>query len=104
MRILHIITQKPFATGSGVYLSGLIKAITELGHDQFLICGIDKDEADELKKVVTIPSDPVLYRQDVPFLPVGMSDVMPYPNTRSTDRSYDPRAPPGIRRKIARLC
>ena len=85
MRILHIITQKPFATGSGVYLSGLIKAITELGHDQFLICGIDKDEADELKKVVTIPSDPVLYRQDVPFLPVGMSDVMPYPNTRYSD-------------------
>lgn len=41
MRILHIITQKPFATGSGVYLTGIMTALGQR-HDQYLICGLNQ--------------------------------------------------------------
>ena len=79
MRILHVITQKPFATGSGVYLTGIM---TELGrdHDQYLICGINQGDRAALplpESALTV--DPVVFETDeLPFPVPGMSDVMPY--------------------------
>lgn len=83
MRILHIITQKPFATGSGVYLSGIM---AELGkhHEQYLICGLNEEAEPGLPiqnetKIV----DPVLFNRAPLSFPVpGMSDVMPYRSTQ----------------------
>ncbi len=85
MKILHIIAQKPFSTGSGVYLTGLIDALEKLGHEQYLICGIDAEEENSFQSNTLIMTDPVIYKKDVPFYALGMSDVMPYKNTLYKD-------------------
>ena len=39
MKILHIISQKPSDTGSGIYLQNIIKEFTNLNHSQSLVYG-----------------------------------------------------------------
>ncbi|PKK39312.1 hypothetical protein ABB02_01545 [Clostridiaceae bacterium JG1575] len=83
MRILHVITQKPFATGSGTYLSGLM---AEWGreHPQYLICGLNADdEASFPIGTAPLSVSPVTFERGTLDFPVpGMSDVMPYRATR----------------------
>ena len=83
-RILSITAQKPNSTGSGVYLTELVKAWNKAGNQQAVIAGV------ELKHAVALPEGcafyPVFFRTDeLPFPVVGMSDVMPYDNTRYCD-------------------
>ena len=40
MRILSISAQKPDSTGSGVYLTEVVKALAEEGHRQAVVCGV----------------------------------------------------------------
>ena len=40
MRILSITAQKPHSTGSGVYLTGLVKGFAALGHEQAVVAGV----------------------------------------------------------------
>lgn len=86
MRILHIITQKPFATGSGVYLSGIM-AQFEKSHEQALICGLNAEHESGLPiETATLTVDPVIFERPGLNFPVpGMSDVMPYRSTRYGD-------------------
>lgn len=81
MRILNILTQKPNSTGSGIYLTELVKQFRLLGHEQAVVAGIDaKDTTEYLPQIKFFPvkfNTPAL-----PFPVVGMSDVMPYPSTR----------------------
>jgi len=39
MRILHIISQHPESTGSGIYLQNIIRRAAAAGHQNFLIAG-----------------------------------------------------------------
>ena len=85
MNILHIITQKPNSTGSGVYLSGIVNEFEKMGHKQAVIAGIDIDDNrncfDE-----NIDFYPVIFnRYPLNFSVVGMSDSMPYKSTRYRD-------------------
>lgn len=81
MNILHIITQKPNSTGSGIYMSGMIKGFKILGHKQGVIAGIDKNDSRKCFSE-NISFYPVIYNTDkLPFNVVGMSDVMPYEST-----------------------
>ncbi|WP_315169126.1 glycosyltransferase family 4 protein [Metaclostridioides mangenotii] len=85
MNILHIITQKPNSTGSGVYLSGIVNEFEKMGHKQAVIAGIDIDDNrncfDE-----NIDFYPVIFnRYPLNFSVVGMSDTMPYKSTRYRD-------------------
>lgn len=89
MKILHIITQKPNSTGSGIYLSGMIKGFEKIGHKQAVIAGIDVND-----DVNCFPSDvsfyPVKYNYgELNFPVVGMSDSMPYESTRYKDLNID---------------
>ncbi|VIF87025.1 group 1 glycosyl transferase [Clostridioides difficile] len=89
MKILHIITQKPNSTGSGIYLSGMIKGFEKIGHKQAVIAGIDVYD-----DVNCFPSDvsfyPVKYNcGELNFPVVGMSDSMPYESTRYKDLNID---------------
>lgn len=79
MRILHVITQKPFATGSGVYLTGIVKAMGR-EHEQYIICGLNRgDEAVMPLTDHQLTLDPVVFdSSQLPFPVPGMSDVMPY--------------------------
>lgn len=94
MRILTILTQKPFSTGSGMYLTGVINALREMGHEQALVAGIMADESIPEQNAsfrseegrADIALYPVYYgTEEVPFPVVGMSDQMPYTSTRYKD-------------------
>ncbi len=54
MKILSITAQKPHSTGSGVYLTGLVKGFAALGHEQAVVAGVY--EEDEMH----FPEDPGL--------------------------------------------
>lgn len=86
MRILSITAQKPDSTGSGIYLSELVRAFAAAGHEQAVVCGAAPEDCPEC----SLPSD-VLVRvvrfetAELPFRIAGMSDDMPYPSTRYCD-------------------
>ena len=84
MRILSITAQKPHSTGSGVYLTSLVRAFRALGHENAVVAGLTRADG------VSFPEGteffPVYYETDaLPFPVCGMSDEMPYPSTRYRD-------------------
>ena len=84
MKILNITAQKPDSTGSGVYLTEMVKAFDRLGHDQAVIAGIAPGDAPILPEGVRF--FPVYYETELlPYPVLGMSDEMPYRATRYCD-------------------
>lgn len=84
MKILSITAQKPDSTGSGVYLTELVKGFKKLGHKQAVIAGITKNDIVQLPEGVEVY--PVYYKSDeMPFPVAGMSDEMPYESTKYSD-------------------
>lgn len=113
MKILSITAQKPHSTGSGTYMTELVKAFDRMGHTQAVVCGIfpyddvafpervscypvfftDTGKADSPSAGNTA-SDALFApcKRDarpavnaLPFPVVGMSDIMPYTSTRYRD-------------------
>ena len=84
IRILSVTAQKPDSTGSGVFLSELVKGFDALGCPQAVICGITAE--DPLPFPNHIQVFPVMYSSpELPFPVCGMSDEMPYDSTRYRD-------------------
>ena len=84
MRILSITAQKPNSTGSGVYLTELVKEFALQGHEQAVVAGIYRDDEVELPDGVEF--HPVCFCSErLPYDIVGMSDEMPYKSTRYCD-------------------
>ena len=84
MKMLSLTAQKPDSTGSGVYLSELVKALQKAGHPQAVLCGVTPEDAIHLPEDVAVY--PVLYKSpELPFPVCGMSDEMPYESTRYCD-------------------
>ena len=84
MKILSITAQKPDSTGSGVYLTELVKGFHKMGHQQAVIAGVT--EEDEIQLPQTVEVFPVYYKtKELPFPVAGMSDEMPYESTRYSD-------------------
>ena len=84
MRILSVTAQKPDSTGSGVFLTELVKGFSALNCPQAVVCGTVA--GDVLPFGPEIATYPVYYRSDaVPFPVCGMSDEMPYESTRYRD-------------------
>ena len=84
MRILNIIAQKPMSTGSGIYLTELVRVIAEQGHTQGVVAGVYKED------VIDLPEEAKFYpvyfnSEELPFNILGMSDEMPYESTRYCD-------------------
>ncbi len=80
MRILTITAQKPDSTGSGFYLTELVKAFAKEGHRQAVIAGIYPEDKVELPKETVFY--PVYFKtEELPFPIAGMSDEMPYEST-----------------------
>lgn len=79
MKILHVLTQLPQKTGSGVYFTNLIKSLEDMGHENLALYG--REEGIELDFPIKNYEE-VLYMTDkLPFHICGMSDVMPYEST-----------------------
>lgn len=88
MKILSITAQKPDSTGSGVYLTELVKGLKKLGHEQAVIAGITVEDNIHLPEGVEIY--PVYYKsEEMPFPVAGMSDEMPYESTRYSDMTEE---------------
>ena len=84
MRILSVTAQKPDGTGSGVYLTELVKGLDKLGHTQAVVAGVTKEDAIILPQ--SVQCYPVYYKtEELPFPVCGMSDEMPYESTRYCD-------------------
>lgn len=86
MRILSITAQKPNSTGSGVYLTELVKEYEMLGHEQAVVAGVYREDLIELPDGVAFY--PVYFCEEgLPYPIVGMSDEMPYISTKYCEMS-----------------
>lgn len=84
MKILSIIAQKPMSTGSGIYLTELVRVIAKQGHTQGVVAGVYKEDIIDLPKEAEFY--PVYFdSEELPFNIFGMSDEMPYKSTRYCD-------------------
>lgn len=84
MRILSVTAQKVDSTGSGVYLTELVKGFDKAGHQQAVICGTTWQDTISLPDGVAVY--PVYFNtEELPFPICGMSDEMPYESTRYCD-------------------
>ena len=88
MRILSVTAQKPCSTGSGVYLTEVVKALAKEGHTQTVLAGIARGEQMDMPDGVK--AYPVYFESEgLPYPVVGMSDEMPYISTRYKDMTEE---------------
>lgn len=89
MKVLHVLTQLPAKTGSGVYFANLISAFKTAGVENAAIYGAEEQHRD----LINVDADmnlEVLYDTDeVPFHICGMSDIMPYDSTIYSEMSEE---------------
>ena len=86
MKILHLISQHPGCTGSGMYLRNVIARSAFAGHENFLIAGVSGDPPPMIPWLADAHSFPVRFNSGaLPFSIPGMSDVMPYSSSRFRD-------------------
>lgn len=88
MKILHVLAQLPFRTGSGVYFSSLVENFKRYNYEQKVVFGIqDGFGWDILDKQHIYPVE--FKTDELPFPIVGMSDIMPYDNTIYSEMTED---------------
>jgi glycosyltransferase involved in cell wall biosynthesis len=88
MKILHLLSQRPEATGSGIYIQAMIREAARRGHENFLLAGVPRGEEFQPAGLASAACEFVTFQGgDLPFPVVGMSDVMPYPSRRFSDLS-----------------
>ena len=88
MKILHLLSQRPDSTGSGIYLQAMLREGAKQGYRNFLIAGLPEGEAPQLAGLRPENARFVRFRGgDLSCEIVGMSDVMPYPSKRWRDLS-----------------
>jgi glycosyltransferase involved in cell wall biosynthesis len=88
MKILHVLSQRPDSTGSGIYLQATLREGAKQGYSNFLLAGLPKGENPQLKCLMPEACHFVRFHgEDLSFEIVGMSDVMPYPSKRWRDLS-----------------
>lgn len=88
MKILSITAQKPSSTGSGVYLTELVKSFWNIGEEQAVVAGIYQEDQVELPSGVRF--FPVYFEsKKLPWPIAGMSDEMPYRSTRYRDMTEE---------------
>lgn len=86
LKILHLLSQRPDSTGSGIYVQAMLREAANRGHSNFLIAGIASGQKPNIE---SIPADACEFVEfngkDLSFEVVGMTDVMPYPSKRFCD-------------------
>ncbi|MDJ0721012.1 MAG: glycosyltransferase family 4 protein [Desulfobacterales bacterium] len=88
LKILHLLSQRPDSTGSGIYLQAMVREAAVRGHDNYVVAGIQSERQTELDGIGTDRCRFVVFDgEDIPFPIPGMTDIMPYPNTRFRDLS-----------------
>lgn len=86
LTVLHVLSQRPARTGSGVTLEALVRGAAAAGWEQRAVVGTPADdprpgvgglEPERIEPLRFGAGD-----AELPFPVPGMSDVMPYPSTR----------------------
>ncbi|MDQ7823481.1 MAG: glycosyltransferase family 4 protein [Candidatus Eremiobacteraeota bacterium] len=86
MRVLHLLSQKPEATGSGLTVQAVMREGALRGHINYLLAGVSVGERPLLHSQGELCCTYVEFESPgLPFKVAGMSDVMPYPSTRFCD-------------------
>jgi len=89
MRLLHVLSQRPSLTGSGVTLFALASEAATMGWEQSVLCAVPADDPSPVVASIdraaihTVRFDSTTGGGDgeLPFPVPGMSDVMPYAST-----------------------
>jgi glycosyltransferase involved in cell wall biosynthesis len=91
LRVLHLLSQQPGKTGSGVYLQALVLQGAKANIAQRIIAGIAHDSpVPAISPLNSSDIRPVRFgAASLPFPVAGMSDVMPYESTRFSDFTQD---------------
>ena len=90
LKILHLISQRPDSTGSGIYVQAMIREASAYGYDNYLVAGVSSDFCDGPDCIEQDKSMFVnFHNADVSYHIPGMSDVMPYESTRFCDLSEE---------------
>jgi glycosyltransferase involved in cell wall biosynthesis len=88
MKILHLLSQRPEATGSGIYIQAMIREAARRGHDNVLLAGVPHGEEPQLDVLPPEACEFVSFHGgDLPYPVVGMSDIMPYASRRFSELS-----------------
>ena len=86
LKILHLLSQRPDSTGSGIYVQAMIREASAYGYDNYLVAGI---RSDSFVDTDCIEQDNTMFvnfhNADLSNHIPGMSDVMPYESTRFCD-------------------
>ena len=84
LNILHLLSQQPGKTGSGVTLLALVRLGAQAGWRQRAVIGLPGEEPlPNIHPLAPTEIVPVRFdRPPVPFAIAGMSDTMPYASTR----------------------
>ncbi len=90
LRILHLLSQRPDSTGSGIYVQAMMREADAFGYDNYLIAGVPSKSRDAPDYVEQNNARFVSFHNgDVSYHIPGMSDVMPYESTRFRDLSEE---------------
>ena len=93
LKVLHLISQRPDSTGSGVYVQAMLRESGRKGYRNHLLAGIQPDNMPRDPAVTGCECSFVCFEGDDSPLPIaGMSDVMPYGSRRFCDMSSDDAA------------
>ena len=65
MRILSITAQKPSSTGSGVYLTELVREFARKGHSQAVVAGVYRE--DQISLPAEVGFYPVYFQTEILF-------------------------------------
>ena len=86
VKILHVLSQRPDSTGSGIFIQAVLRHCAAAGHENYLLAGI---QAGRLPSFDGLPEGNSTFVEfggpDISFPIVGMSDVMPYASRRFGD-------------------
>jgi glycosyltransferase involved in cell wall biosynthesis len=90
LKILHLLSQRPDSTGSGIYVQAMIREATACGYKNYLVAGVHSKDCDYPDCIEQDKSMFVnFHNADVSYHIPGMSDVMPYESARFCDLSEE---------------
>jgi len=79
LKILHVLSQRPEMTGSGIYLEAIMEESHKHGFSTYRVAGVPVDGIDPLRDPSLANSSYVFFETPPLDFPIpGMSDVMPY--------------------------
>ncbi len=89
--VLHVLSQRPLLTGSGITLDAFVRGAAQKGWEQHVVVGVPSDERNPAVGGLDGERIHPLYfgNGNLDYPVPGMSDVMPYPSTRFSSMTRD---------------